>query len=164
MKSSFHYRTHAAEAGLIWSILQTKGASTYSRPIGANGPSIALKAFELALSEQQSPTHPARPGVPPDQRDGLDRSAKLNPNAIAPCSSNSRQDYCFGRATADVANEAGPRGRKRNSLIEGDFDLGRLWPERTSPRSTLPPPAGNPHCRPFRSSDAKPVNVGFAEA
>jgi hypothetical protein len=67
-------------------------------------------------------------------------------------------------ATADAANEAGPRGRKRNSLIEGDFDLGRLWPERTSPRSTLPPPTGNPHCRPFRSSDAKPVNVAFAEA
>jgi hypothetical protein len=61
MKSSFHYRTHAAEAGLIWSILQTKGASTYSRPIGANGPSVALKAFELAWSEQQSPTHPALP-------------------------------------------------------------------------------------------------------
>jgi hypothetical protein len=66
MKSSFHYRTHVAEAGLIWSILQTKGATTYSRPIGANGPSVALKAFELDLSEQQSPTHPARPGVPPD--------------------------------------------------------------------------------------------------
>jgi hypothetical protein len=98
MKSSFHYRTHAAEAGLIWSILQTKGASTYSRPIGANGPSVALKAFELALSEQPSPTHPARLGVPLDQRDGLDRSAKLNPNAIAPCSSNGRQDYCFGRS------------------------------------------------------------------
>ena len=66
MKSSFDYRTHVAEAGLIWSILQTKGATTYSRPIGANGPSVALKAFELDLSEQQSPTHPARPGVPPD--------------------------------------------------------------------------------------------------
>ena len=66
MKSSFHYRTHVAEAGLIWSILQTKGATTYSRPIGANGPS-ALKAFELDWSEQQSPTPPpARPGVPPD--------------------------------------------------------------------------------------------------
>jgi hypothetical protein len=66
MKSSFLYRTHVAEAGLIWSILQTKGATTYSRPIGANGPSVALKAVELDLSEQQSPTHPARPGVPPD--------------------------------------------------------------------------------------------------
>jgi hypothetical protein len=66
MKSSFHCRIHAAEAGLIWSILRTKGAPTYSRPIGANGPSVALKAFELALSEQQLPKHPGHPGVPPD--------------------------------------------------------------------------------------------------
>ena len=46
-------------------------------------------------------------------------------------------------ATANVANETGPRGRKQNILIEGDFDLGRLWPKWPSPGSTLLPPAGN---------------------
>jgi hypothetical protein len=49
MKSLFRYRTHAAEAEPIWLMRQTRSASTFSRPIGANGLSMALKAFESGL-------------------------------------------------------------------------------------------------------------------
>jgi hypothetical protein len=110
MKSSFHYRTHVAEAGLIWSILQTKGATTYSRPIGANGPS-ALKAFELDLSEQQSPTHPARPGVPPD--------------ATRPCST--RCDRCLLRRRGRY-----PRHLRASDYSNHLFDVPCPLPRRLS--------------------------------
>jgi hypothetical protein len=49
MESLFRYHTHAAEAGPIWLMLQIKSASTFSRSIGANGLSTALKAFEARL-------------------------------------------------------------------------------------------------------------------
>jgi hypothetical protein len=60
-------------------------------------------------------------------------------------------------ATADVANETGPRGRKRNSLIEGDS---------VAKVEELNAPAGGrePTLPPLPLIGCKAGNAAFAEA